>query len=66
MLTKIFTCDRCRQQQAIERTADVPAGWTKLHMAAAEGGQELYFCRACSTALADLFASVGIIPPSLG
>lgn len=60
MLTQIFTCDRCAHQ-AIERTeTPKPTKWTKVRVAAPEGGYEWYLCDACTAAFDALAAAFGI------
>ncbi len=60
MLTRIFHCDRCKEQGILREVAlSLPSKWTRLHLEGPPGGYQYLLCPRCSTFLDELLMSFG-------
>lgn len=65
MLTKIFHCDRDREQAALvapSTDTQLPEGWTRVRIEHPEGGYVFVFCPRCAGYLDEILQAFGLPP----
>lgn len=66
MLTKVFHCDRDREQAVVvapKSDEQLPEGWARVLIGYPEGGYTFVFCPRCSTFLDEVLVAFGMPMP---
>ncbi len=63
MMTRIFHCDRCRDQAVLStEELELPTGWTRVRQEGPEGGYTFVFCPRCGGYFREVLVTFGLGP----